>query len=166
MWFVMREVGLELLETAEHRYVTTKDVAASRRDVWATFADPSTWPAWWPGVTAATYRPQGIPFGVGTMRRATVSRQRYEETMLAWDEGVRFAYRIDRATLPLARAQVECTELEDRPGGGTRVCWTLAIDPRLMMRIAAPFLPGIIDRLFVQAMAGLDTYVAARASGR
>ncbi len=166
MWFVMREVGLELLETAAQRYVTTRDVAASRHDVWSVFADPTTWSAWWPGVSTASYREQGSPFGVGTMRRATVGRQRYEETMLAWDEGERFAYRIDRATLPLAHAQVECTAFEDRPGGGTRVTWTLAIEPRLMMRVAAPFFPGIIDRLFVRAMAGLDAYVAARASGR
>lgn len=166
MWFVMREVGLDLLESAEHRYVTTRDVDASRADVWTTFADPTTWSAWWPGVAVASYRPQENPFGVGTIRRATVNGQRYEETMLAWNEGVRFAYRIDRATLPLAHAQVECTEFEDRPGGGTRVRWTLAIDPRLMMRVAAPFFSGIIDRLFARAMAGLDAYVATRRSER
>ena len=47
-----------------------------------------------------------------------MSGQRYDETMLAWDEGVRWAYRIDRATTPIARAQVECTELADGSGGG------------------------------------------------
>ena len=166
MWFVMREVGLELLDAPAQRYVTSRDVAASRMDVWRTFADPTTWSVWWPGVSEASYRPQAIPCGVGTIRRATVHGQRYEETMLAWDEGVRFAYRIDRATLPLAHAQVECTEFEDSPGGGTRVRWTLAIEPRLMMRVAAPLFPSIIDRLFVRAMEGLDAYVAAHASGR
>jgi hypothetical protein len=166
MWFVMRPVDLGLLETAEQRYVTTRDVAASRMDAWATIADPTTWPAWWPGVTAAGYEPPQGPFGVGTRRRATVGGQRFEETMLAWDTGVRFAYRIDRATLPLAHAQVECTELEDRPGGGTRVRWRLAVEPRLMMRAAAPFFPRVIDRLFARAMAGLDAYVVTRASGR
>ena len=66
---------------------------------------------------------------VGTFRQATVGRQRYEEYIVAWDEGRRWPYYIDRATVPIATAQLECTEFED-DGRGTRLHWTVAHERR------------------------------------
>ena len=161
MWFAMRPVELDFLASAPRRWVLDARLRAPRSAVWEAFVDPSTWPRWFPGVTEASY-PDGPAAGpgVGTRRVSTVSGQRYEETMLAWDEGARFAYRIDRATSPLARAQLECTDFED-DGAGTRLRWTLAAEPRLLMRVASPFLPGTLHRLFQRATQNLDAWLAA-----
>src|SRR5689334_2354433 len=143
MWFALRAVDLGYLDAAPRVYSAEQHVAAPRQAVWGAFSDPSTWRRWWPGVASASYGDSPKPYGVGTFREATVGGQRYEETIVAWDEARRFAYTIDRATLPIANAQLECTDLSDEDGG-TRVRWTIACEPRLLMRAAAPFFPRIM----------------------
>ena len=78
-----------------------------------------------------------------------------EETMLAWDEGRRWAYRIDRSTAPLAKAQLESTELEDC-GAGTKVRWTLAIHPGLLLRFTGPLFRRTVQRMLERAMRNLE----------
>lgn len=164
MWFQMRKVGLDFLATAGKVYVTEGTLNAARPDVWAAFVDPTTWRNWWPGVQSASYRGASRPYGVGTFREAIVGKQRYEEYIVTWDEGRRWAYYIDRATLPIATAQLECTEFEDS-GNGTLVRWTLALDPRVLMIVMAPFFPSIMRALFSRAMRRLDDYIADSAKG-
>jgi carbon monoxide dehydrogenase subunit G len=158
MWFKMRAVDLDFLGTAPRVYTVERSIAAPGSAVWDAFSDPTTWRYWWPGVTSASYGSSPKPYGVGTFREATVSGQRYEETIVAWDAGRRFAYYIDRATVPIAKAQLECTEMED-DGTGTRVRWTIACEPRLLMRLGSPFFRGIMDRMLARALARLDVYL-------
>lgn len=158
MWFKLRKVGLDYLGTAEKTYVVERHVAAPRKAVWHAFSDATTWRHWWPGVKSASYRDSPKPYGVGTFREATVGRQKYEEYVVAWDDERRFAYYIERATLPIATAQLECTELDD-DGHGTRVRWTIAHDPRLLLRLSAPFFRRIMDTMLAKAMANLEGYL-------
>jgi carbon monoxide dehydrogenase subunit G len=72
---------------------------------------------------------------------------------------VRWAYRIDRTTLPLSSAHVECTELEDHDTG-TRLRWTLAAEPRLLMRLTSPFMPRMLDDLLQRAARKLDRHLS------
>jgi carbon monoxide dehydrogenase subunit G len=159
MWFEMRPVGLEFAQQAPAVYVMEAEVAAERRDVWRAVVDPKTWSGWFPGVKQASYDGPG-PYGVGTVRRALVGRQRFDEVIVAWDEPRRWAYHITRATAPIATAQLECTELFDSPRG-TRVRWTLACEPRLLFRLAQPFLPRTLRRLHDRAMANLEAFLRA-----
>ena len=69
---------------------------------------------------------------------------------------MRWTYRIDRTTAPLASAQVESTELEEAPGGGTRVRWILASDPSEQFARAEQALPGILDRRLSDALGNLE----------
>ena len=75
--------------------------------------------------------------------------------MLAWDEGTRWAYRIDRTTIPLSSAHLECTDFED-DGNGTRLRWTLAATPRLILRLGGPFMESMLQRLLTKATHDLD----------
>jgi uncharacterized protein YndB with AHSA1/START domain len=161
MWFTLKPVDLAFLSNAEKVYVVDQTLAASREDVWAAFVDPTTWHHWWPGLVSASYRGAPRPYGVGTFREATVGGQRFEERIVVWEEERRWGYRIDRATAPIAWAQLECTELEDH-GTGTRVRWILALHPRLMMRLVGPFFPRIMRSLLRRAMASLDVYIATK----
>jgi hypothetical protein len=161
MWFHLRKVNLDFLDIAERKYVVEERVCAARRELWTAIVDPTTWSHWWPGVVSASYRGAAPSYGVGTLREARVGRQRYEEIVVAWDEGRRWAYCIERATLPIATAQLECTELEDSDGG-TRVRWILAQNPRLLMRLSAPLFPRIMRAMFRQAMSNLERYVGGR----
>jgi uncharacterized protein YndB with AHSA1/START domain len=161
MWFKMRKVDIDFIASAERTYVAECDLKASRRDVWEAFVDPTTWHAWWPGVRSASYRGATRPYGVGTFREATVAGQKYEEEIVAWNEGRLWAYYIDRATIPIATAQLECTEFEDH-GNGTRVRWILAQDRRFLAWVVGPFFERLMKVLFQKAMANLDAYLAAK----
>jgi len=64
-----------------------------------------------------------------------------------------------RASVPFAKAQVECFEFADA-GAGTRIRWTLALDPRLVARLGAPFATRAIRRLLARATTNLDARLA------
>jgi uncharacterized protein YndB with AHSA1/START domain len=103
-------------------------VDASRERVFAAIvADPQTWKAWFPGITGGGYVSAG-EHGVGATRILGLAGTRVQETILVHDPPRRWSYRVDAATLPIARAIVE-TWVLDELAGGTRVRWTFAIDP-------------------------------------
>ena len=160
MWFQLRSVEMDFLEQAPRIHIVESDVALPREVVWRAFADSATWQHWFPSVRSAAYLGEA-PHGVGTTRISHVGRFRFEETMLAWDEGRRWAYRIDRCTFPLAKAQLECTDLEDRDGG-TRVRWTLAIQPGPVLSLTPPaFFERTVQRLLERALQQLEAFSAA-----
>ncbi|MBW2274464.1 MAG: SRPBCC family protein [Deltaproteobacteria bacterium] len=164
MWFQLRSVEMDFLEDAPRVHVVESEVGLPREVVWRAFADATTWPHWFPNVHSASYLGEA-PFGVGTTRISHVGTFHFEETMLAWEEGRRWAYRIDRCTFPLARAQLECTDLEDC-GRGTRVRWTLALQPGLVLRLTAPLFEGTVQRLLDRALGRLEAYSAHSPSAR
>lgn len=157
----MRREDMSFVERAPVRHVFTRVVAAPRAAVFAAIADPPGWPAWFPGVRSARYA-SPPPHGVGSIREADVSGTRWVEEMIAWDEGRRWAYTVIEASTPLASAQVEVFECDDATldGGagalGTRVTWTLAIEPRLLQKLTGPIAPLVMGRVFERAMANLE----------
>ena len=161
-WTSLRPVGLDFIETAEQVYRVEKTLRANRALVWRAFADPASWQHWFPGVQEASYGDSVEPFGVGTFRESLVAGERYHETMVCWEEEVRWGYCIDRATLPLAKAQLEINEFEDCDGG-TRVRWILATDPLQGLGYMAEGTPfgTFLDELFGEAMQALDIFIAA-----
>lgn len=166
----MRREDMSFVERAPVRHVFTKVVAAPRAAVFAAIADPPGWPAWFPGVRSARYS-SPPPHGVGSIREADVSGTRWVEEMIAWDEGRRWAYTVIEASTPLASAQVEVFECADAvlDGGagalGTRVTWTLAIEPRLLQKLTGPIAPLVMGRVFERAMANLESRLRGDAGG-
>jgi len=157
MWFDLRKEGGDFVVVAPVVQAAVAEVAAPRASVFTVLADPRTWPAWFPGVRSATYA-SPPPYGVGTIREAHVGSTHWVEEIIAWDHDARWAYTVVRSTVPFARAQVESFELTDS-ARGTRVRWTLALEPRLLARLGAPFAPRVITHLFDRAMKNLDAYL-------
>ena len=154
-----RPVGLDFADSAPARYVVEEDVAAPRQAVWEAFADAATWPHWFPHVEWVRYEGK-MPPGVGTKRISMVAGCLHDETMVVWDEPRRWGYTINKATQPLAKAQIEITEFEESPGG-TRVRWILACDPlEGLLYIAGdePF-EKFLGRLFTETMRNLEVYL-------
>jgi carbon monoxide dehydrogenase subunit G len=154
MWFEMRREDLGFVGRAPLVHAAEARVGASRADVFRALVDPGGWPDWFPGVRAASYQTRP-PYEVGTVRVADVRRTRWVEEIIAWDVDRRWAWTVVRASVPLARAQVESFELTD-DGGGTRIRWTLALEPRLIARLGAPFMARTISRLLARAMRNLE----------
>jgi hypothetical protein len=155
-WTVMRPVGIEFLDEAPLRVEVEVSCSLPRKVVWDAFVDPTSWVDWFPGVEEAAYPEQDPPYRQGTIRTARVSGELFEETILVWDEPVRWAYRIDRTTAPLASAQVESTEFEATSADGTLVRWILGSDPSEQFARAADALPGILERRLADALRNLE----------
>ena len=156
-WFELRKEDLSFLRRAPVSVVCDGEVEAPRTAIFAALADPGTWSAWFPGVRRAWY-PSPAPYGVGTIREAEVGGTRWVEELIAWEADLRWAYTVTRASVPIAWAQVESFELEAR-GRATRVTWTLACEPRLLMRLGAPAAPRVIRRVFARALENLGRYL-------
>ncbi len=162
MRYRLRSEGLEFLESAPKRFVFDADVAAPRVDVFAAIsADPATW-TWFPGLSQGSYESPG-GHGVGSIRQVRMGRTGYRETILAWDEPSRWAYRVDESSAPLAHALAEDWTFEDRVDH-TTVRWTFAIDPRPLFNAGLPVAKLVMGRLFRRAMRNLSTQCADRRS--
>ncbi|HKF92535.1 MAG TPA: SRPBCC family protein, partial [Acidimicrobiia bacterium] len=102
----LRTVDLDFLEKAPHRFVFEATVPASQEIVFAAISDdPSTW-TWWPGHEGGAYETPA-PHGVGSRREMHMGESQYRETILAWDEPTRWAYRVDESADSLIDALVE-----------------------------------------------------------
>jgi uncharacterized protein YndB with AHSA1/START domain len=160
--FDLRPEGLKFLETAPLKLVFAGTLKAAPEAVfYALAAEPQNWPRWYGAVTGNEYRGDG-PHGVGSRRRVRlVGGVTFNETVLAWDSPSRYAYRIDRCTMPGLRALVEEWDVLET-NSGTRVSWTMAIDavPGLQaaLRAGAPGV-GVATR---RALGRLERRLAER----
>ncbi|MEU8436975.1 SRPBCC family protein [Streptomyces sp. NPDC029216] len=119
-------------------------------------ARPQDWPRWLGFARECQY--QGAPpFGIGTKRQLRVAGGlRFQEAVIAWDPGERFAYRIEETNVPGITAMMEEWSLTPLSQTRTRVSWTMAADGsrpvRLMMRAGR----RRVDKTFGKAMRRLD----------
>jgi len=157
MWFDMRREDLGFVERAPVTHIAEASLPAGRVAVFDALADAGGWPRWFPNVRAASYTTPP-PHGVGTIREARVGGTRWVEEMIAWERGICWGWTVTGASVPFAAAQVETFALADAPGG-TRVRWTIAMEPRLLAILARPFTAHTIPRLFARAMENLTTYL-------
>jgi hypothetical protein len=156
--FVMRKEGLGFLDRAPLVHVAEAEVAASRRAVFSGLREAEGWKHWFPRVRAMSYT-SPPPHGVGTIREIDISRMRWVEEIIAWDDDTRLAWTILRGPVPWwAAAQVESFELVDA-GQNTRVQWTFALEPRLLARLSSPFAARALSRWLQGAMDGLGAYL-------
>src|SRR5262245_40968622 len=157
MRFPMRHEDLGFIDRAAMVQVVEATLRSAPMAVFAALADAAAWPGWFPGVHAAWYSTPP-PYGVGTIREANVSGTHWVEKMIAWDVPSRWAWTVTAASLPFAVAQVESFELAPLDAG-TQVRWTIALEPRLLARLGAPFMQRTTESLFARAMSNLDAYL-------
>jgi uncharacterized protein YndB with AHSA1/START domain len=155
--FELRREDLTFLGRAPVVHIAEAHLAAPRGKVFAALVDPVGWPRWFPRVRAARYA-SPPPHGVGTIRQALVGSTHWIEELIAWDDDARWAWTVLRASVPLAAAQVESFDLSDA-GGGTRIRWTLALEPRLLARLGAPFTGPTVQRLLQRATRNLQVHL-------
>jgi hypothetical protein len=145
--------------------ITTHNFVEAERDaVFASISgDPAGWGDWFPGFNHAGRWETPQPQGVGSIRTVEAFRTHYRETILAWDPGTRWAFRVDSTDSPMFDAFAEDYRLFDA-GPGTLLSWTMAYRPSRAMRLAAPLAPAMF-RLIARRMASGLTRVAGAASG-
>ena len=159
--YATRPVDLDFLNTAPLRLTFAHTLRATPDAVFAAVAnDIAALPRWYGAVAAAEYGGPG-PFGVGTKRRVKlVGGVGFHEQIIAWDDPDRYAYRVERTTVPGIRAMAEEWSILATPAG-TRVAWTMAVDAALptaaAFRASAPGIALATRR----ALGRLDRMLAA-----
>jgi len=155
--FTCEAVDLDYLDAAPCRLVTVVDVGRPPSEVFAAFAhDPSNWGRFYPGFSKTGRYDTPAPHGVGSRRTARFVGITFEETILAWDEGARWAFRGDRVQAPLFDAFIEDYRFESQGSASTRLRWTVAYQPRLAFKLARPLLPSTFALLLNRAGRNLE----------
>ena len=157
----LQPVELDFVETAPTRLVFTAEVSAPPEAVYRALAEDVTgWPAWFGAVTMCR------PTAGGAGREVRLKGgTRFQETILAAEPCVRYAYRVDVTNVPGMRALLEEWRLAPAGAGtGTRVRWTFAAagpaPVGLALRLGRPGL----GRAFRDAMRSLDRRLALKAA--
>ncbi|MFF1510466.1 SRPBCC family protein [Streptomyces sp. NPDC058326] len=133
----LRPVELDFTASAPVRLVFTATLAAPPPAVYRSLAvEVGSLPSWFTAVTSAV--PTGDGAGRTVRLRGGIA---FEETILASEPDVRYAYRVDATNAPGVSALAEEWSLSP-VGKGTRVRWTMAADGaapfRLGLRLAGP----------------------------
>ncbi|MGR7001462.1 SRPBCC family protein [Yinghuangia aomiensis] len=104
MKYTLRAEPIEFVQTAPRRRAWSADLQASPKQVFAALTDdPGTWRGWFPGLTGAHWLAEapdaaaGAPtHGVGARREIRLVKPVvFHETIMAWEEPSRWAYRVD-----------------------------------------------------------------------
>ena len=155
--FACEAVDLSFLETAPSRVSTSVNVGRPPSEVFAAFAqDPANWGEFFPGFDNTGSYHTLRPHGVGSRRAARFIGVKFEETILAWDECARWAFRGDSVQAPLFDAFVEDYRFEPDGSDATLLRWTIAYKPRFAFKMAKPVLPRTLSLLLTRAGHNLE----------
>jgi hypothetical protein len=149
--FHCEAVDLDFLGRAPVRRDFAVRIGHPPSEVFAAFAhEPAIWGDFYPGFDRTGRYHTPVPHGVGSRRTARFMGVSFEETILAWDEGARWTFRVDSTHAPVFQACIEDYHFDAEGSGATLVRWTLAYTPRLAFKLAGPllgwFLPTALTR--------------------
>jgi uncharacterized protein YndB with AHSA1/START domain len=156
----LRSEDLSFVERAPVVVRAEVTVPASPDAVWPAFADAPAWMDWFAGMRDAHYT-SPAPHGVGSTRSVQVMGLAADETILAFEPGKRFAFRVDSANVPILNALVEVVTLEPA-GAGTRVVYRQALETKGWLRLLMPLLRRQMQRGLERGLAGLGPWLARR----
>ena len=156
--FACDAVDLDFVDTAPTRLHFTACVGRPTSEVFVGLAhDPANWGAFFPGFDRTGRYLTPAPYGVGSRRVARFTGITFEETILAWDEGVRWAFRVDSVQAPVFHAAVEDYRFEAKGSDATLLRWTLAYKPRFAFKLVGPVLPRALTLAFARAGRNLES---------
>ena len=151
----------DFVDRAPLRIAVDEILNATPEEVFDTLGDAPSWMQWFPNMRHASWITPP-PHDVGSQRRVDVGGLRVSEEFVVWDRPHRWGFTFLEVNIPFARAGVELAELSPAAGGGTRVQYTMALDPPAPLRLLAPVLVPGIRRSLRQGLRGLDRHLADR----
>lgn len=121
-------VGLDFIESAPYRFVSTVDLNITPEQLFEVLADADSWPQWATVITKVTWT-SPEPRGVGTtrtvhMRGGIVG----DEEFLAWQPHSHMAFRFNEVSTGSIAAFAEDYRLVPTPGG-CHLTWVMAMKP-------------------------------------
>lgn len=135
----LQSADREFLEWAPLRIVHILDIDLSSDALWRSLTADDALVPWAPGITRADWT-STRPLGVGSRRivEAAGGVAALSERFFRWEEGARFSFYVEAASLPGFRKFAEDVVLEPILGG-CRLTWTFAVE-------AQPWLAPVLTR--------------------
>ncbi len=158
MRFSCRPVDPDFLYSAPVRIVNEVTINAAPEKVFEVLEDPDAWPKWFKDIVRVEWT-SPKPFGVGTTRAVTLKAMTVYEKFLVWETGKRFSFYFTETSLPFAHAFCEDYRLEASGSGTTRFIYTVALEPRFLIRLAGPVGRFILGRMFRNGARSLAIYM-------
>ncbi len=146
-------------ETAPLRFGASRVIPAQPEEVFAALADTESWPSWFRTITKAEWT-SAAPHGVGSTRRVHLGPIKIDEQFIVWEPGKAWGFTFKHTTIPVAKAGAERVDLEPE-GTGTRVTYTLFVDPLPGLGGVTKVLKRGIDKGFADGLKGLEKHLAA-----
>jgi uncharacterized protein YndB with AHSA1/START domain len=162
MAFTLRSEGLGYAEWAPVVVEECLDLDAPPARVWRAIGDAAAWEQWFNGMKSCRYT-SPEPIGAGSKRSVQVAALKVDETMLAVDAPTRYAFRIDRANIPMFAALIEVVDLEATETG-TLVRYRQCFELRAWAKPLSKLLVPQIAKGLRRGLAGLAPYVESRAA--
>lgn len=160
-----QRVGLDFVDTAPFRFVSTVDLAITPEQLFEVLADAESWPHWASVITKVTWT-SPEPRGVGTTRtvdmRGGISG---DEEFLAWEPFTNMAFRFNESTTRAITAFAEDYRVVPTPAG-CHLTWVMAMKPngpagRLGMTLGKPVMGWLFQRFLYNLRSYSDTRFSA-----
>lgn len=134
-WHRLESVDESFFVTADHRYEFPIDLDVPPERVWESIASDESVAAWGLGVQSLHWT-SPRPFGVGTTRevKLPLGIMTVRERFIAWDEGKHYAFEVYEANRGFYRRFAENYVVEARGAAGSRLTWTIAVEPQPKLR--------------------------------
>jgi hypothetical protein len=155
-----RSVDLGFFESAPCRFTGTGVIHHPAERVFAAIADdPASWGDWFPGFSRSGRYVSPPPYGAGAVRDVAAGGIRLREKVLTWERPYRWAFCIDEASIPLARALAEDYQVTAE-GKSSVLRWTVAMDPAPLSRPLVPVMKRVVPIMIGRVAKKLDAYLA------
>lgn len=153
-----RPIDESFYESAPVRYVFERDFDVTPAALFAIFEDAESWPVFTPGIEKVTWT-SDQPFGPGTSRTVlfTGGMEVYEH-FLIWEPGARMAFYFTGQTQRVWWSFGEHYAVQPLPGGRCHLTWTVAYDPRYVLRAIQPIVSPVMRLVLGKIATGMVQY--------
>jgi carbon monoxide dehydrogenase subunit G len=138
--------------------VNEVEINAPPEVVFNILADTDAWPKFLADVVKAQWT-SPEPHGVGSIRMLVLKGMTARENFIVWDPGKRFTFYIAESTAPLARALCEDYRLEAIGSGKSRLTYTMAYEPTLLLKLMGPLGKRLLGGLCKRVALGLVEFM-------
>lgn len=121
-------VGLDFIDSAPYRFVSTVDLAITPEQLFEVLADAESWPHWATAITKVTWT-SPEPRGIGTTRTVEMRGGIVgDEEFLAWEPFSHMAFRFNEASSGSIGAFAEDYRVIPT-ANGCHLTWVMAMKP-------------------------------------
>jgi hypothetical protein len=158
MRFPCHPVDASFFDTAPMRFRNAVELVARPADVFAIFEDGESWPRWFHGIRKVVWT-SNKPYGVGTTRTVWLTGVSVDEHFFRWEQDRRLSFYLTGHSMPLFHALAEDYLLEEVAPSKTRFTYSMAIEPRLALRMGGPIARTYFGSMVRNACKGLQSYI-------